>query len=546
MCGIVAIIASNHTRELERELDSSLNAIRHRGSEPPRTTWIESAHRRVAGLGCARLPFVGSASGAQPLCVDNLSIIFNGEIYNHNELRTTLQSMQVVFSTQSDTEVVLQGYKVWGTDILNRLEGMYAFVIFERITGHFFAARDRFGIKPLYYFQSHETWRLASELKAIAVPEDYARSKDIREVPPGGMILNNMVYGYDGQRVDSTADWAKPWLGTLEPGNRTAVPVPLMAGRLRELLNSSVRKMLDPTLQIGVLLSGGIDSSAILREAIEIVDRKQLVAFCVGAKRTRRPDGHDPTYARQCAKQCGVEYRFIEIQPDKMPENIEQAVYIMESFEPNHIRAGTAHIELAKGVKRHGISLVLCGEGADELLGGYQEYAEAETNQEKLGFLFHTFVSQLYRTQLQRVDRVMMHFGIEARVPFLDTELAKFIWRLPLSMKVRSLKCGTVTTKYLLRESYREDSLIGGEIPFRRKVPMGEGAGVGDNTQSSLFSIHANSVVGDEDLDHYKATYPQFHIQSKEEALYLRIFLSHFGPLEIATRRPTTNVLETT
>ena len=549
MCGFVAIIASEKSDNLDAELRASLQRIDHRGRMAGVTTWINSGNKGVAGLGCNRLPIVDQDGGGQPMSTQDktVTVVFNGEIYNHNDLRRELEEAGCSFLSKSDTEVLLHGYQKWGGRTLReRIKGMYAFVIYDNTEGAFFAARDRFGIKPLYYIQSSDTWRLASELKAVAQPANPTVCDAIREVPPGGWIENKIVFKSDGTHLGKEIEWYQPRFGVLGDSD---IDEEEAVAKFRALLGASVKRMTETQHKVGVLLSGGIDSAAILFEAAACVDRGRLVAFCVGAAKSKdikRKDSHDPSFARKCAKRLNVDFEFIELKPHEMTKFVKPTVQIIESFEPNHIRAGTAHVKLAEGVRKHGVSVVLCGEGADELLGGYQEYVQAREKPEQLNQLFRTFSEQLYRTQLQRVDRVMMAHGIEARVPFLDEDLVDFIWSLPSHFKIREETSGKVRTKWILREAYRVEKQILFDVADSRIVPMGEGAGVGDNSsKGSIFTTHAEGFVHNDTLERYRKDFSSYEINTKEEALYFGYFLANFGPLKIATLRPTTNVLET-
>ena len=506
MCGFVAIIASEKSDNLDAELRASLQRIDHRGRMAGVTTWINSGNKGVAGLGCNRLPIVDQDGGGQPMSTQDktVTVVFNGEIYNHNDLRRELEEAGCSFLSKSDTEVLL------------------------------------------HYIQSSDTWRLASELKAVAQPANPTVCDAIREVPPGGWIENKIVFKSDGTHLGKEIEWYQPRFGVLGDSD---IDEEEAVAKFRALLGASVKRMTETQHKVGVLLSGGIDSAAILFEAAACVDRGRLVAFCVGAAKSKdikRKDSHDPSFARKCAKRLNVDFEFIELKPHEMTKFVKPTVQIIESFEPNHIRAGTAHVKLAEGVRKHGVSVVLCGEGADELLGGYQEYVQAREKPEQLNQLFRTFSEQLYRTQLQRVDRVMMAHGIEARVPFLDEDLVDFIWSLPSHFKIREETSGKVRTKWILREAYRVEKQILFDVADRRKVPMGEGAGVGDNSsKGSIFTTHAEGFVHNDTLERYRKDFSSYEINTKEEALYFGYFLANFGPLKIATLRPTTNVLET-
>jgi asparagine synthase (glutamine-hydrolysing) len=523
MCGIAALFSKNDQKIDETTLYQMIVAMNYRG-DSDQTPKVNNIGR--AGLACVRLPIVGRETGQQPFgdTEQEVLVVFNGEIYNHSELRAELESCGFKFQSDCDTEVLVHGYKKWSTELPARLRGMYAFVIFDRATGDFFAARDPFGIKPLYYGQTESQVGFSSQI----YPLTRSKFKNIREVPPGGYVNN---------KTESVRELF-PVVSPARIDSETAIR------RLRELIRESLRRHLDTDLDVAVLVSGGIDSSVLLYEAAQIIPGR-VKAYCVGTK-----DSSDMQYARilieyMQAKGMKVELHQVNITLEQMLESIRRTIFVIESFEPNHIRAGTTNLALASQVKKDGIRIAICGEGADELLGGYEEYPQAvrdNQSEEKIQGLFDRFVRELHKTQLQRVDRTNMYYGIEARVPYLDHDLSRFILSLPIDLKVHKNGRG-VTSKYILREAYK--GLLPDSIVKRRKVPMGEGAGVGDNRRDGPFYQYTDGLVSDEELSEIQKTFPQFKIQNKEEAYYFSLYKSRFSALELACQRPLTNILKT-
>ena len=518
MCGIAALYSIAESRVDVERLTSMVESLRHRGDRSPRIK-----HFGRAGLACARLAIIGREAGSQPFSDPggNVWVVFNGEIYNHGELRAELEQSGRTFLSDCDTEVIVQGYQQWGPQITRRLKGMYAFVVFDSTKQECLAARDPFGIKPLYYALSDQQKAFSSEIYPL-VKNGF---RQVSAVPPGGYIYNGQVSG----RL-LTPDLAAARMGFQEAKTQ-----------LRQLIQQSVRRLLDTDLNVAVFCSGGIDSSVILYEAAQVL-RDRATAYCVGTK-----DGDDWQYAEKLAKELGVKFRLVPIERSQMVESIAETIKIIESFEPNHIRAGTASVALAKAVSEDGIKVALVGEGADELLGGYEEFPDAVRNHRPIAeveALFRRFIGELHKTQLQRVDRTTMAFGIEARVPFLEDDLARFILSIPLDLKVHRTDDGGVIPKYILREAYR--GLLPDFIVDRRKIPMGEGAGIGDNRPQGPFYEYANSVITDDNLSALAKKYHAFNIRNKEEAHYFSLFVQRFGALALSQSRPMTNMLKTT
>jgi asparagine synthase (glutamine-hydrolysing) len=524
MCGIAALISRTGQKIDKTSLYMMLGIMHYRGDthQLAKTEILEQA-----GLGCVRLAIMGRENGEQPFTDPNkeVFVVFNGEIYNHRELRREIEQDGVKFQSDCDTEVLVHGYRKWGTDLPGKLEGMYGFVVFDRTNGDFFAARDPFGIKPLYYGMTDNQWAFSSEIYPLCE----VNSKNIREVPPGGYVKN----GVESERE----------LLLLSP---VSIEPEIAKAQLREFIKESVRKHLDTDLDVAVLVSGGIDSSILLYEAAQILPGK-VKAYCVGTQRASDMQHAKLLVEHLKANGIKVELRPVYINPKQMVESIPQTVFAIESFEPNHIRAGTTNLALAERVKADGIKIALCGEGADELLGGYTEHTQVvEKNEpdEKVYELFNRFVRELHKTQLQRVDRTAMQHGIEARVPYLENKLARFILSLPVDLKVHR-NGGDVISKYILRETYR--GLLPEKIVERRKVPMGEGAGIGDNGPKGPFYERGLECVDDQELAAIQKRFPQFNIQNREEAYYFSIYQVRFGDsLEFARQRPMTNILPTT
>jgi asparagine synthase (glutamine-hydrolysing) len=528
MCGIAAVISPSQAREhLDRIIDLT-RSLEHRGDRVPKT-------RRLDGfaLGCARLAIVDRPSGVQPFSDEGqrCCIVYNGEIYNHRELCEELTAAGFRFRTRCDTEVLLHGYLKWGVDLPNHLEGMYAFVIADRQERTFMAVRDPFGIKPLYYDIIDGNWYFSSEI----FPLTRMVGSSVKALPPGSIVFNQEVK----ERVLCRH------LAPLEPSE---MPLDQAIQLTRAGLSSSVRRHLPPDdLKVAIFCSGGIDSSAILVEAVNacrdlgFTPSRKLAVYCVGSA-----NSDDQQYASELAWKLGIPYRFEEIQVPEMVESIPLAIETMETFEPNHIRAGTTSIALARRVKDDNIKVALVGEGADELFGGYEEFPQAlkTGGTEKVENLLTLFTGQLHRTQLRRVDRTTMAFGIEARVPFLDKRFTDFVFTIPTEFKVRRLSADVIVGKYVLREAYR--GLLPQRIVDRRKVPMGEGAGVGDNRPMGPFHEFCEAALSDDRFAAIRQEFPEFHLRNKEEAYYFDLFHRRYGRLALAGMRPYTNVAKTT
>lgn len=488
-----------------------------RGDRPPAAKNV-GAH----ALGCVRLAIVDAPGGGQPSLNEHgdVAVVFNGEIYNHRELRSQLQHLGHRFRSGCDTEVIVHAYEEWGKGLLSRLRGMYAFVVVDNAGKRILAGRDPFGIKPLYYGRQGTQVLFASEIKALV----RAGADEVRNVPAGGYVDNGHESGREQFPHASLLD--------IDPDEAKS--------EIRRLLESSVRSMVDTELPVAVLCGGGVDSSAVLYEAAHSC--KNVTVYAVGVS----SEASDVRAARCVAQQLDLPFRPVIVDETSLLQSVPDVVACIESFEPNHIRGGTLSYALARAVHEDGIKVALCGEGADELLAGYpefQEYLGREDWESHVQREVQRFTWELYKTQLQRVDRTNMAFAVEVRVPFLDLDFASFALSLSPQHKLRNGVHGTPTAKRVLREAYR--GLLPDSIVERRKIVLSEGAGVGDNGPHGPFYELGAREISEAAFEDLRRANPEFDLQSREEAYYFSIFRSLYGPLPLATERPRVNRLPT-
>ncbi|WP_405161618.1 asparagine synthase-related protein [Nocardia sp. NBC_01499] len=486
MCGIVAIIGGFQLHNIDR----MMGAIAHRGEDSYGTAEIG---QRCA-LGMHRLSIIGAASGEQPLRSSDGSVhlVCNGEIYNHAAIRSQLAD-DYEFQTESDAEAVLALYRQFGADAVEYLDGMFAFVLYDAERDTFLAARDRYGIKPLYYLTDGASWYFASEAKAFlgcGLPIDR-----VRAVPPGALV---------------TADGVRQWY-SLDAHRRTSVADPAL---LRALLETSVHKHLavDPGIKIGTYLSGGIDSSIIT--ALAARHRPDLIAFTVGME-----GSPDVAAARQVAEHLGIEHVVCAFDLDQVEELLSEAVYQTESYS-QLVLEGLMSMLLAREVKARGVKVVLCGEGADEIFAGYGDFRRQPRR--VLPTLLRNAIANIGDTDCRRLDLATMAHSLEARVPFLDPAIVEYGTNLPPEWLLRPVD-GRVVEKWLLRKACED--LLPTEIVWRIKLAFDHGSGI----------LHLLGTVDDQitdaELAHAKAQYPAAGIASKIGLYLFRIWRGHFGEL---------------
>ena len=494
MCGIAGVFGPFPEEDLVRYLNRLLGRIPHRGE-----TYLQ--HEQDAGamwsLGCNRLAIISAPDSHQPIVSKsgNVSLAYNGEIYNYSRLAPE--------HSDGDSRALVELLNRSWEHCLKDLDGMFAFAALDLKRSEVLIARDRLGIKPLYYANCDGRFLVASELKALS-PEDGVR--EIFEVPPGH-------FATVGIKAGSTENprWI-PYCNLVE-SETDAVSL----DALEAAIESSVRDQCAYPGPVGIYLSGGVDSSVIYKLARKYAKVVPLILDRAG--------GDDGFAARRLCKEDAVD-PVIGICPEEgqLFEELRQTIHTVESFEPNVVRQSSVQRHIAAMAKRNGIKVVLCGEGADELFCGYPEF-DVIADWEGLRM---RFVSDLCRTQLQRVDRCSMELTTEVRVPYLSTEVIN----IALSCKRRSSfldasKPRGLNNKICLR------SVACGILPkstaLRPKVVLSEGLGLGGNDpDQGLFSTHFRKPRYERLKHELQESFPEWQIRTPEEAYYFSIFQS-FG-----------------
>lgn len=491
-----------------------LAKIAHRG-----TSLAEIGGCDRWAIGANRLPIVGRDHGRQPLRSPDGSVhvVFNGEIYNYRELRRNLEQQGYPFNLDTDTEVISHGYHCWGSDLFEKLDGMFAIIIYDQREGAHVVARDPMGVKPLYYLENDNGAFYASEIKALLT-----QPGEITAIPPGHFQHSvRGLHPYSRQRTSETPQRH----GSLKSH----------ADEFRTMFQAAVRKRVETDLPVAVFLSGGIDSSAVMYEVAKA--HPNVVGFSIGSE-----DGPDVVAARRLCADLDLKHHHIPVTAQTLLGSIPDVIWTIESFEPNHIRGGTLSYILSREVARAGYKIALCGEGADELFGGYAEVGSALTSglpKAAIEAIMARFVNELHRTQLQRVDRTSMRFALEVREPFLDQQIIAFADSLPLDHKIALKGRGRVMNKRVLREAYRD--VLPDWLVDRSKAVLSLGAGFGSNGPEGMFYHHAHEMVSQEEFLALRNDHPEFDLSNREEGYYFRIFKERFGALSLARNRPLVN-----
>ena len=506
MCGIVGVfdLKVNHM-ELRATVLKMSKKVRHRGPD-----WSGIFYCEKAILAHERLSIVDPQSGKQPLYSKdcNLILAVNGEIYNHQEIRKRYED-SYEFQTHSDCEVILPLYRDKGPAFIEELNGIFAFALYDRVKDCYFIARDHIGIVPLYIgWDSFGNFYVASELKALE-----GVCNKIQEFLPG-----HYLYSKDGVMTKwYKRDWEE--YSAVE-NNSTSIE------DLKEALEASVHRQLMSDVPYGVLLSGGLDSSVVsaiakkfARKRIESQDKSeawwpQLHSFVVGLE-----GSPDLAAARKVADHIGTIHHEINFTVQEGLDAIRDVIYHIETYDVTTIRASTPMYLLARVIKSMGVKMVLSGEGADEIFGGYLYFHKAP---DARAFHEETVrkISKLHLYDCLRANKSLAAWGVEGRVPFLDKEFMDVAMRLnPKDKMINKDRM----EKWVLRKAFED--YLPASVAWRQKEQFSDG--VGYNWIDSLRALTSKEVTDDQ-LANAKYRFPINPPMSKEEYFYRCIFTEHF------------------
>ncbi|MBZ4655759.1 MAG: asparagine synthase (glutamine-hydrolyzing) [Thermoanaerobacter sp.] len=482
MCGLAGIIGTADKSKIQRMLEK----IQHRGPDESGIFADENIT-----LGHNRLTIIDLYHGRQPIKNEDgrYWLIYNGEIYNYQLLRKDLKNH--IFSTDTDSEVIIHLYEELGKNCINYIDGMFALAIYDSKKKTIFIARDPLGIKPLYYGKTKEGYfAFASEIKALQEVTD-----DINEFPNGYIYTTENGF----ERYYSIPQ---------DPMHFADVDNIINGLRLR--LEDSVRKRLIADVPVGVFLSGGLDSSLIA--AIAAKYKNPLHSFAVGVE-----GSNDLKNARVVADYVGtIHHEFIYTEED-IKKVLPKVIYHLESCDPALVRSAVATYFVSKLASNY-VKVILSGEGADELFSGYH-YLKNYTNPWKLQSELKYITRNLHNTNLQRVDRMTMAHSIEGRVPFLDIEVLRYAFKITPSFKINGRE---KTEKWILRklaENYLPESIV-----WRRKEKFAIGTGT-----SEILNKIAESEISDAEYIKNRFLPNGFEIKSKEELYYFKILKRFFN-----------------
>jgi asparagine synthase (glutamine-hydrolysing) len=517
MCGICGIYNFNHKPLKKRVLERMTQLLSHRGPDD-HGLYIDD----FTGLGQRRLSIIDIAQGRQPMCNEDSSIwvTYNGEIYNFREIKSKLEKKGHRFKSHCDTEVIVHAYEEYNTDCLSEFNGMFAFALWDKKTGTLFLARDRLGIKPLYYCIAGESFIFASEIKAIlghpdvkteieqnSIPEylfcttllnGKTMFKNIFSLPPGYMLVVN-----NGNRRLN-----QYWDIKLTGEGKRAGSFGNDAEHILALLEDAVRIRMVSDVPLGSLLSGGLDSSLVSALASGYTPQKlKTFAMEYSHNSALNKSNSDTTYAHLMAGSFRTEHKEFIFQPDDYRDVLEKVIWHVEK----PVELTTPSLYLLYHKLKSDVTVVLSGEGADELFGGYFFFLNAHAKgplsefpwapyfeevslllnpemERETGFrervrttltemmdhpgtddylnkLLYLFLKLYLLEMVERQDKTSMAWAVEARVPFLDHRLVEYVANVPSQYKMHQ-----GIEKFILKEIGKE--ILPAEITGRKKKPL--------------------------------------------------------------------------
>ncbi|UJF20564.1 asparagine synthase B [Shewanella sp. OMA3-2] len=511
MCSIFSILdIKSDASELRQVALEMSKLLRHRGPD-----WSGIYADEHAILAHERLAIVDVDHGAQPLISQdgNIVLAVNGEIYNHKQLKADLGD-KYQYQTNSDCEVILSLYQEYGCDFLDKLNGIFAFVLYDKANKTYLVSRDHMGIIPLYTgLDTAGNFYIASEMKAL-MPV----CKTVAEFLPG-----QYLYSADGQ---PTQYYVRDWMEYDAVKDN-----PASIDELREALEAAVKRQLMSDVPYGVLLSGGLDSSVVsaitqtyAKHRIENDGETgawwpQLHSFAVGLA-----ESPDLVAAQKVADAIGTIHHPIVYTFQEGLDAIKEVIYHLETYDVTTIRSATPMYLMARKIKAMGIKMVLSGEGADELFGGYLYFHKAPNAQ-----AFHEELvrklDKLHLFDCLRANKAMAAWGLEARVPFLDKEFMDVAMRINPEAKMS--KDGRIE-KHILRQAFEHK--LPKEVAWRQKEQFSDGVGY---SWIDGLKEHAGKHVDDVQLANAKFRFP-YNTPETKEAYFYRCFFEEFYPLTSA------------
>jgi len=503
MCGILAVLGSTDTTDkFRRRVVELSRRLRHRGPD-----WSGIHVHGNNFLAHERLAIVDPTSGDQPLYNTNKDVIVtvNGEIYNHQSLKANLKGKHT-FHTKSDCEAIAHVYEEHGEDVAGMLDGMFSFVLLDTRDGSFMAARDPIGVTPLYIGHGRDgsVW-FASEMKSLK--DD---CEQFETFPPGHV--------YSSKQGGLRRYFQPKWFDEHIPS------APFDKKVLKEALETAVTKRLMTDVPFGVLLSGGLDSSLVASIANRHMAQNdtwgKLHSFCVGLQ-----GSPDLLAAREVATFLGTDHHEFTFTVQEGIDALSDVIYHIETYDVTSIRASTPMFLMSRKIKACGVKMVLSGEGADEVFGGYLYFHKAPNKEEFHVETCHK-LKALHMYDCLRANKSTSAWGLEARVPFLDKGFLEVAMGVDPANKMINKAEGRIE-KYMLRSAFddKENPYLPDSVLWRQKEQFSDGVGY---SWIDKLKDHAETQITDQMMDSAQHRFPHNTPPTKEAYYYRELFERHF------------------
>ena len=520
MCGILGLFGNENTEisiETRNKFLRLSKLIRHRG---PDWNGIYTDPDNKVIITHERLSIVGLDNGSQPIkdVSGNKILSVNGEIYNHEALKNIIVQNDYEFTTKSDCEIIIPLLNEFGTKGIRLLDGIFSFIYYDKENNSYIIARDPIGVTPLYYgITSHNELLICSEMKSI---QELCSSVHI--FPPGHYMTSNGRCR-TVQFREPVRYYNPRWLSQIT--SNVLKTEEEYCQEINQALTKAVEKRLMCDVPFGVLLSGGLDSSLIASISSRLMKNSdsqwgnKLHSFSIGLK-----GAPDLKYARIVADHLGTIHHEYNFEIQEGIDCLEDLIYNLETYDVTTIRASTPMYLLSRKIKSYGIKMVLSGEGADEIFGGYL-YFHSAPNKEEFNQECVNRVTGLHNFDCLRANKSTMSWGLEARVPFLDKNFLEVCMPIPGDVKLSkiSLESNNKIEKYILRKAFysKENPYLPDSILWRQKEQFSDGVGYSwiDSLQD-----YANNQITDEEFVNLEERYPYNTPKTKEALLYRKIF----------------------
>jgi asparagine synthase (glutamine-hydrolysing) len=509
MCGILCYLNKDKESKIYNDCKKRIDLLKPRG--PEKYSYVMPNKNLYLGFQRLKINDL-SELGDQPFDKKDAVMICNGEIYNHKELK---EKYDLKPNGSSDCEVILLMYLKFGIKkTLDELDGVFAFVIYDKHRNEIIAGRDSYGVKPLFMSETDEYLVFASELKAL-----YGLKK-VRAFPPGSFWFSTSrifnVFSYKHKNVKRT---------TLPTAFRSFMHVydvvmdyMGLKKRTRQHLHNAVRKRLQSDRKIGCMLSGGLDSS-LVTAIVKKYSKENVVTYSIGLENSL-----DLENARKVAKHLGTEHHEVIFSEKTGLDAIPNVIYATETWDTTTIRASVPMYLLSKYISENTpeVKVILSGEGADEVCQGYLYFHNQpncyDGHDESVRLL-----EDLYYYDVLRVDRCTAAFGLEVRVPFLDREFLNNYMSIPRHYRCPDKKKGE---KWLLREVFEDDNILPPEILWRRKDGLSDGCSSIKRPWYKIIQERAELEISDEEFKNHK--YTHCPPRTKESLMYRKYFEKFF------------------